>query len=164
VEAAKQSCDIKEELRAKNDPQFANLLSHVREGRAWNGQQNMDNLQKGAGKNYTELDYETLLSRWPPVMVNNNPKAAKNFKDAPIIVGETVLRDALNNKIVEGFATKTKQDLHYYHANNQFKGAPLSTTLTNRLLRAPSNMTEDSIGQFPLVPGMKLMITDNIVM
>jgi hypothetical protein len=67
----------------------------------------MNKLQKGTGENYTESDYETLLSRQLQVMINNHPKAAKKFKDTPIIVGEKVLRDALNNKISEGFATSS---------------------------------------------------------
>ena len=91
-------------------------------------------------------------------------QAAKKFKDAPIIVGEKVLKDTLNNKIVEGFATKSKQDLHNYHVNDWFKGKQLSMTLMNHLLKVPSNMIKDTIIPLPLVPGMKLMITDNIAM
>jgi len=32
------------------------------------------------------------------------------------------------------------------------------------MLRAPSNLTNDSLGVLPLVPGMKVMVTDNVVM
>ena len=79
-------------------------------------------------------------------------------------MGEKVLRDALNNKIVEGFSIKTNQAMHYYHADDQFCEAPLSNTLRNRMQRAPSNMTEDTIGLLLLVPGMKVMVTDNVAM
>ena len=55
---------------------------------------------------YIVSDYETLLSRHVQVLVKNDAKSVENFKDAPIVVGEKVLRDVLNNKIVEGFSLK----------------------------------------------------------
>ena len=55
---------------------------------------------------YIVSDYETLLSRHVQVLVKNDAKSLENFKDAPIVVGEKVLRDVLNNKIVEGFSLK----------------------------------------------------------
>ena len=140
------------------------MLSRVREGRAWNGHKAMSDAQMGTGNNYIVSDYETLLSRRLQVLVKNDAKLVEKFKDAPIVVGEKVLRDALNNKIVEGFSIKTSQAMHYYHADDRFCGAPLSNTMRNRILRAPSNMTEDAIGLLPLVPGMKVMVTDNVAM
>jgi len=86
------------------------------------------------------------------------------LKDPPIIVGEKVLRDALNNKLVEGFANKTDQSIQYYHADDRYCLSQLPNRLRNRMLRAKSNITDDAIGMLPLVPGMKVMITDNVAM
>jgi hypothetical protein len=44
--------------------------------------------------------------------------ASTKFKDAPIVVGEKVLHDALNYSIVQNFMTKTKQRLELYHTDD----------------------------------------------
>ena len=92
---------LKKNLHVKNNNPFVNLLSCVCEGQAWNGHKDMSDTQVGTGENYIVSDYETLLSRCLQVLVQNDPKSVIKFKDAPIVVGEKVLRDALNNKIVE---------------------------------------------------------------
>ena len=51
-------------------------------------------------------------------MGKKDPKSVEKFKDTPIVMGEKVLWDALNNKIMEGFSIKTKQPMHYYHADD----------------------------------------------
>ena len=88
----------------------------------------------------------------------------EKFKDAKIVVGEKVLCDTLNNRIVQGFADEPSQEMHYYHADDKFHNAPLKGALRKRMLRAQSNITDDVIGMLPLIPGMKLMITDNLAM
>jgi hypothetical protein len=93
---------LKKNLHAKNDNPFVNLLSRVCEGRAWNGHKDMSDTQVGTGENYIVSDYENLLSRRLQVLVQNDPKSVIKFKDTPIVVGEKLLQDALNNKIVEG--------------------------------------------------------------
>jgi hypothetical protein len=84
--------------------------------------------------------------------------------DALIVVGEKVLHDALNYSIVQNFAAKTKQRLELYHADDQYHGNPLKGALQKRMLGAPSNMTNNAVGMLPLVPGMRVMATDNVAM
>ena len=155
---------LKKNERAKKDPRFINLLSRVREGRAWDGHKKKDTMQEGSGDNYTSSDYETLLGRRLHLLAKKDKTVLNKFKDAKIVVGEKVLRDVINNKIVHGFAEKTQQELHWYHADDRYRNAPLKGTLRNRMLRAQSNVTNDAIGMLPLVPGMRLMITDNVAM
>ena len=97
-------------------------------------------------------------------MAKANPRVIDKFKHAPIVVGEKVLRDALNNEIVEAYAHHAGQELCWYHANNRFHKALLGNALRKRMLRARSNITDDTIGMLPLIPGMKVMITDNLAM
>jgi len=97
-------------------------------------------------------------------LTHGKSEMANKFKDAPIVVGEKVLRDSLNNKIVENFAKKNNLEVHWYHADDKYHRSPLASTLRKRMLRAKSNVTDDAIGMLPLVPGMKVMITDNIAM
>ena len=111
---------------------------------------------------YTHFKPE--LGRGLQTLTDGKLEMAQKFKDAPIVVGEKVLRDSLNNRIVENFAKRTNHDVHWYHANDRYHRAPLASTLRNRMLRAKSNVTDDAIGMLPLVPGMKVMITDNIAM
>ena len=115
-----------------------------------------------AGENLS--DYEVLLGRQLQLIMNKDKSMLEKFKDAKIVVGEKVLRDALNNRIVQGFADKTSQEMYYYHADDKFCNAPLKGALRKRMLRAQSNITDDVIGMLPLIPGMKLMITDNLAM
>lgn len=155
---------LKKNVRAKGDDAFINMLSRIREGRSWNNQKPHTHLQAGNGKNYTQSDYEVLLSRRLTLLAKANPRVIDKFKHAPIVVGEKVLRDALNNKIVEAYAQHTGQELCWYHADDRFHKAPLGNALRKRMLRAKSNITDDAIGMLPLIPGMKVMITDNLAM
>ena len=97
---------------AKTDPKFINLLARIRKGIAWNGETNHTPRQRQDGDNYALSDYETLLTRRLPLLIKNDKTVSTKFKDAPIVVGEKVLRDALNYIIVQNFATKTKQKLN----------------------------------------------------
>jgi hypothetical protein len=54
--------------------------------------------------------------------------------------------------------------MQLYHADDCYHGNPLKSVLRKRMLRAPSNLTNDSLRILSLVPGMKVMITDNIAM
>lgn len=155
---------LKRNVRAQGDKPFINLLARIRNGEAWNGRGMMSQLQKGTGENYDESDYEVLLKRHLNILANKDKSVLQTFKNAPIVVGEKTLRDALNNKVVEGFAKKTNQELHWYQADDTYKKAPLSGNLRTRMLRVRSNVSDDALGMLPLVPGMKVMVTDNVAM
>jgi hypothetical protein len=55
--------ELKSNIRAKHDQPFINLLARIRQGNAWNGIKPKTEAQIGTGKNYTESDYQILLSR-----------------------------------------------------------------------------------------------------
>jgi ATP-dependent DNA helicase PIF1 len=116
--------------------------------------------QKGSGQNYDKSDYETLLERRIQ-LITKDPNELTKFKDAPIVVGEKVLHDALNNAIVQNYADKTDPTLHWYHSDDKYRNAPLKSMLCKRMLRVGSNISNDALG---MVPGMKVMITDNVAM
>ena len=66
--------------------------------------------------------------------------------------------------IVQNFVTKTKQRLELYHADDQYHCNPLKGALQERMLRAPSNMTNNAVGMLPFVLGMRVMVTGNVAM
>ncbi|KAH7912389.1 hypothetical protein BJ138DRAFT_1134788 [Hygrophoropsis aurantiaca] len=63
-----------------------------------------------------------------------------------------ILRDALNAQLVRRFARQTNQTFHSYHSRDRHNGQDV---------RVRSSATDDSLGKLPLVPGMKVMITEN---
>jgi ATP-dependent DNA helicase PIF1 len=154
---------LKKNIKAEGDQPFINMLTRIRKGCAWNGVSSDKSLLDNKN-NYEVSDYETLLSRRLPILAKSDPKHVEEFSTAPIVVGERILRDALNDKIVQNFASSTNQQLHWYHADDRYNKAPLQDTLRKRMLRVPSNVTDDAIGMLPLVPGMKVMVTDNVAM
>lgn len=155
---------LKKNVRVEGDRPFINLLSRIRSGNAWNGISEMSDVQSGCGENYNKPDYNILLDRRLQMLVNKERGVLDTFKDAPIVVGEKTLRDALNNKILEYYAKKTGQEMHLYHADDSYKRGPLTGRLRRRMLRVKSNASDDALGMLPLVPGMKVMVTDNIAM
>jgi len=156
--------ELKDNVRAKGDENFINMLSRIRSGNAWDRISHMTEEQIGLGENYNISDYKALLARQLQVITKKKPEVVENFKDALIVVGEKVFRDALNNKIVQNFAEKTKQEVHWYHADDEYHKQPLSNLPQKRMLRVKSNITDDTFGMLPMVPGMRVMITDNITM
>jgi len=97
--------ELRQNLRAKGDKQFINLLSRIRSGNAWNGVDKLTMVQTGTGKIYVS-DYQVLLGRCLQTLTRDKYEIAHKFKDVPIVVGEKTLRDSLNNKIVQNFAKK----------------------------------------------------------
>jgi DNA replication protein DnaC len=55
--------ELKDNMRAKGDEHFINMLSRIRCGNAWDGISNMTKGQVGLGQNYGISDYEVLLAR-----------------------------------------------------------------------------------------------------
>jgi len=51
----------------------------------------------------------------------------------------------------------------HHHTDGEYK-QPLSNSLQKRMLRVKSNITDNALGMLPMVPGMHVMITDNIAM
>jgi ATP-dependent exoDNAse (exonuclease V) alpha subunit len=119
----------------------------------------MTDTKKGDGNNYTEADYTTIDSRRLQRLTKSE---VERFKDAPIVVTRKSVRDALNSKIVKGFAEKTRQKLHLYHAQDRFQKRRLSDFQQERMWKVRSTFTKDALGQLPLVPGMRVMITENV--
>jgi hypothetical protein len=58
-----KAVELKSNIRAKHDQPFINLLVRIRQGNSWNGIKGKTDAQIGTGKNYTESDYQVLLSR-----------------------------------------------------------------------------------------------------
>lgn len=156
--------ELKKNWRAHKDPRYVNLLMRVRSGIAWDGLQAMTEEQKGVGENYEKSDYMTIYDRLLTRLEEKSNRNVNFFADAPIIVATRKLRDALNSVKVEQFATQTGQNISYYCSRDSYKQKSVSDNVRLRdwLWRLDSSVTGDALSKLPLVPGMKVMITENI--
>jgi ATP-dependent DNA helicase PIF1 len=150
---------LRKNWRAQHDPKFINLLARVREGLAWDARTPMTPKQRGTGPNYGVSDYETLRSR-EYHMLDAAEKA--NFRDAPVIVATKVVRDVINLRMARDFAHSAGQILRTYKSIDRFKRQRVPDEMQKRLWKVRSKLTKDSLGELPLVIGMKVTITENI--
>jgi len=121
-----------------------------------------DQEQIGNGKKFGLSDYSMLCNRRIQVLQARNPSALDAFRDAPIIVSEKANRDVLNLRAAKRFASKTQQDLHMYHSRDRYRRSALQGEDRSRMWRVPSRITKDCLGMLPLVPGMRVMVTENV--
>lgn len=120
--------------------------------------------QSGSGKNFSLSDFDILSERRLEVITKKDPEALDAFSDAPIIVADKSIRDRLNNKMTATFASKTSQEVHIYHSQDRFKRAPVEGMLQHHCWQVSSTISNDHMGMLPLVPGMRVVVTENAAM
>ena len=84
------------------------------------------------------------------------------FSDAPIIVGSKAIRDSINGIKAREYAYATGQELVEYCSKDRISMVELTGELKDRAWRIRSSLTKDALGRIPLVPGMKVMVTENV--
>ena len=102
-----------------------------------------------------------MLSRCLSRIKALDPENFEQFKDAPIIVGNKYIRDAINRRLVDRFAGETGQEIHEYHSVDKCGGKAVSPSSQHMLWNMSSSKMEMQ-GKLPLVPGMKVMIMTNL--
>jgi hypothetical protein len=120
---------------------FVELLGRLRDGRC------------------TQSDYALLNTRLATNLDIdwNNEK----WKDAPIIVAENAMKDALNERMAHNFARHTGRPLHWYHSiDTHSRNTPIENpALKERLSTLDSGKTCYRLGRIPLVIGMPVTIS-----
>ncbi len=155
---------LKQNLRSRGDGKYINLLNRIRLGKAYRATKPHTKDEIGDGNNYAMSDYTILNSRTLSQLSKNEPQTLKRMHNAPIIVAEKCIRDAFNNELVASYARQTEQEIHFYHSKDYHKRERVPTHLRNILWKLGANVTKDRLGVIPLVPGMKVMITENLAM
>lgn len=153
--------ELKKSWRHHTDPKYSNLLGRVRYGRAWQGLTNRFPDQIGTGTNYAAPDYDVLLGR----VIENVSRvsgALTPFREAPFIVTSRSVRDPLNTLRTLQYAERTGQEVQDFHAVDRTGKRPVGEVEGERLARLSSTVTKDALPVLSLVPGMKVMITENI--
>jgi len=136
---------ILHEVKRQSGPgneRFVDLLGRLRDGKC------------------TDSDYELLTTR---VLGNIQPNWNEpSWANAPIIVAENTVKDALNEKAAAAFAQRTGQQLHWYYSEDSRGGTILTDkVLKTHLEQLHSGQTNQRLGKLPLVPGMPVMFTQN---
>ncbi|KIK76881.1 hypothetical protein PAXRUDRAFT_168539 [Paxillus rubicundulus Ve08.2h10] len=107
-------------------------------------------------------DYEFLKSRLLDRLRTNNLTQFEDLKDAPVVFGERRLRDLYNDKKAREFAVQTGQEFWLYFARDKLKGQFLVGEQRKRMVRVRTKDSKEALGRLPLIPGMPVMITENI--
>lgn len=155
--------ELRKNWRHMLDPMYANLVGRVRVGKAWQGRRKHLDDQKGNGANYKKPDWDVLLSRTLEHL-SHEDGSLESFADAPFIVARKIVRDRLNAMRITEFAESTGQAIEYMVAKDKIGKRLVTETERERLVRLSSSTTKDSLGILPLVPGMKVMITENVAL
>ncbi len=155
---------LKQNWRSRGDGKYINLLNRICLGKAYKATKPHSREQVGNSNNYNKSDYAILNSRTLSQLFRNEPDALKRLQNAPIIVAEKCTRDAFNNELVASYARRTNQETHFYHSRDFHKRQPVPLHLQKILWKLGASTTKDRLGMIPLVPGMKVMITENLAM
>jgi hypothetical protein len=96
------------------------------------------------------------------VLMRQAPSEVKAFVDAPVVVAETVVHDTINVKMACQCSKETNQELFNYYSRDHYFQKPAEGDMNHCLWKIKSQVTKDALGVLPLVPGMRVMVTENI--
>jgi hypothetical protein len=145
--------ELQKNMRQSGDQMYASLLNRVRMGHATS---RFSHLSSGGPS-----DVEIIANRELGIL-KGTCQDLSQFKDAPVIVGTKAIRDAINRVKVVEYAQATRQELFEYCSKDRISMVDLSGELRQRAWRIRSSVSKDSMGKIPMVPGMKVMVTENI--
>jgi ATP-dependent DNA helicase PIF1 len=137
-------------LRQKDDLEYAELLARLQIGDC------------RAGTDADTVDIQLLRNRQLSNLAQIDPAALIDFRDAPIIVGNRTIRDALNSVLIDRHARRCGQQVFLYHSKDYVRKEQVKGHFRDRLWNVVSSQTEDSLGRIPIFLGMKVMITSNL--
>lgn len=152
---------LKKNMRQAGDKEYADLVQRVRIG-------------KGTGNSSAHAipgsttDYKVLCGRLLKNIRAASPDELRNFDNAPVIVAERNLRDHINVRRTFTDARRLGVACHIYAAQHRRNKKDVSEDIQRRLCKYNPPAAEgghtnrDLIGELPLFPGLKVMITENV--
>ncbi|EIW86687.1 hypothetical protein CONPUDRAFT_45042 [Coniophora puteana RWD-64-598 SS2] len=144
--------ELKQNIRAKKDPDFIALLNRIRVGSP----------RKFANQEGLPPDHVVLCSRILSTLKATDLLSAHRFRDVPIIVGRKTLRDAINMQKCRALADSLGVPFNWYYSKDRRGRKPLSSDIQKMVWQLDSSSTDDALSKLPLVPNMPVMITENI--
>ncbi|KAI5994920.1 hypothetical protein F5J12DRAFT_688462, partial [Pisolithus orientalis] len=134
----------------KSDPAFVDLLGHVRIG----------NASTKTSDRYS--DFNLLQSRQLTHLQKHMAEDFATFHSALIIFGEQHLCDRWNEEKALSFTSALGQELNFYYTEHFCQGECVTGTDNDHRTFVCSKESKDYLGHLPLLPGMPVLITENL--
>ncbi|KAF5332297.1 hypothetical protein D9611_008065 [Ephemerocybe angulata] len=151
----KQVTILKQTKRHEGDKLLSEILSLIRSRRC------IDNTGHQAKVGGLTI-VEHIRNRDFEHVARTDPGALLAFEDAPVIVGNRMIRDVLNTTALTAHATRTSSQVHLYYSSDKIRNEDVNQKTALLLWSLPSISTKDAFGQLPMFVGMKVMVTENI--
>ena len=135
---------LTEQMRqsGEGNEQFVSLLSRLREGMC------------------TMDDFFLLNSRL--ISTAEEDLTKDDWRNAPIIVSENAVKDAINMKATLEFARRTHQTIQWFDAIDTYRGTKITDPRVREyLLMQPSGKTGQRLGKIPIALGMPVIVSQN---
>ncbi|KII83001.1 hypothetical protein PLICRDRAFT_64476, partial [Plicaturopsis crispa FD-325 SS-3] len=142
-------------VRQQDDDWYSGFLSRLRTGRCTDRSALRRSNQAG------KSDIDVLRERDFAHIWNTDPVEGRLFRDAPVIVGSTRLRDAINLQKAKKHSSRLGETLHYYHSIDTHRRKPLTGWVQQSVWNLSSSKTQSRLGKLPLFVGMKVIVTVN---
>lgn len=136
---------LTEQMRqsGERNNEFVSLLSRLREGTC------------------TTDDFSLLNSRI--ISTAGEDLSTNDWQNAPIIVSENAVKDAINVKASLAFAQRTNQTVEWFDARDTYRKAKITDPqIRDYLLAQPSGKTGQRLGRMPIVLGMPVLVNQNL--
>lgn len=157
----KNVVELKKNWRAHTDLAFVDLLACIRNGSA-NKEPSGVHRSSSSSTTVSMSDYELLCQRRLQIIQAENESSLVAFNDAPIVVSQKKAHDAINFCMARRYATRSNQEFHIYHAKDMLNKVALPIQIQNPVWKLRSTITKEALGLLPLIPGMKVMVTENL--
>ena len=120
---------------------FVSLLGRLREGMC------------------TDDDFSLLNSR--VISAAKEDPSTDEWRSAPMIVSENIVKDAINVRATIAFAQRTHQTVQWFDAIDTYRGDKFTGPHREYLLNLPSGKTGQRLGKIPIVLGMPVVVSQN---
>ena len=108
----------------------------------------------------TKEDFKLLNTRVVSVAKENLSDV--HWRNAPMIVSENAVKDAINVEATLAFADRTNQPVHWFEAVDTYRGEKIMNPhVREYMLAQPSGKTGQRLGKIPLVLGMPVIVNQN---
>lgn len=147
---------LKVNKRQEMDPEFAGLLSRIRVGRA------LGSFMRNVDGALLSSDLDVLRARDLNTIASKGGGEFEKFRDAPVIVGDRMLRDELNALLLVNHARRIGSRVRRFYSRDTISRSVPTEEVKQQLWTMPPKLTTEFFGRLPLFVGMKVLIIENI--
>jgi hypothetical protein len=145
---------LKDNVWAVSDPEYVALLNRFRVGEG----------QLVCGLGSSASDYDMLKGQCLDKLQLDRPSQYELLRKAPVVFGKRCLRDLYNTSKARQFTSQTHQDYHKYLSADRINKQAIEGQDRVHLSYVCMKDLKEALGRLPLIPGMRVMITENLSM